>query len=259
MTKLKFAIRALLKTPGFTLVAVLTIAVGIGANTALFSVFDRLILNPTSLPQPSSLVAIWAVNPSTNYKSPATSWPRYEELRAHATSFTSLANSAFDNFTLTENGDPAQLNGLRVTATFFPTLGVAPFRGRNFTEAEDLPNGPAVCMLSHELWKTQFGARESIVGQNIQLNGQSWQVIGILPPNLGNPFGPTQVFAPRVFEVSGLTPAQIQIGAGYSQPIARLKPGISLERANTELTALSRNYAEQFGRPARRLQPERGA
>ncbi len=102
--------------------------------------------------------------------------------------------------------------------------------------------------LYHELWKTQLRrARESIVGQNIQLNGQSWQVIGNPAPNLGNPFGPTQVFAPRVFEVSGLTPAQIQIGAGYSQPIARLKPGISLERANAELTALSRNYAEQFG------------
>jgi predicted permease len=247
MSKLKFAIRALLKTPGFTLVAVLTIAVGIGANTALFSVFDRLILNPTSLPQPSSLVAIWVVNPSINLNVPAVAWPRYEEIRAHVTSFASIANSAFDNFTLTENGEPSQLNGLRVTATFFPTLGVAPFRGRNFTAEEDLPNGAAVCMISHELWKTQFGSRESIVGQNIQLNGQSWQVIGILPPNLGNPFGQTQVFAPRVFEIGGLTPVQIKAGGGYTQPIGRLKPGISLERANAELAAISRNYAEQFG------------
>jgi hypothetical protein len=101
---MKLAVRSLLKSPGFTLVAVLTIAVGIAANTALFSVFDRLILNPTTLPQPSSLVAIWAVNNSINFVAPAVAWPRYEETRAHATSFSSIANSAFDNFTLTGNG-----------------------------------------------------------------------------------------------------------------------------------------------------------
>ena len=246
MNDLKFALRSLGKSPGFTVVAVLTIAVGIGANTALFSAFDRLILHPTTFPQPSSLVAIWAVNNSANFVAPAVSWPRYEEIRAHATSFSSVANSAFDNFTLTGNGEPDQLNGLRVTAEFFPTLGVPVARGRNFTADEDKPNGPAVCIISHELWQTRFGGRETLVGENIQLNGQPWQVVGILPPHLSNPFSPVQVFAPRVFEISGLTPAQVQVGAGYSQPIARLKPGITLVRANAELAALSQHYGEQF-------------
>ena len=246
MSKLKLAYRSLLKSPGFTLVAVLTIAVGIGANTALFSVFDRLILHPLTLPQPSSLVAIWASNPAINFNAPAISWPRFEEVRRNAKSFSSVADSAFDSFTITGNGDPEQLNGLRVTANFFTTLGVAPLRGRAFTAEEDVPNGPNICLLSHELWQTRFGGRETLVGETIQLNGQSWQVVGILPPNLSNPFGQVQVFAPRVFEVTQLTPAQIQVGAGYSQPIARLKPGVTLAQATSELAALSQSYGAQF-------------
>jgi predicted permease len=249
MTDISHAVRALRKAPGFSLVAVLTIAVGIGANTALFSVYDRLVLNPVTIPNPSTLVAIWINNPQLNFNAPAMSWPRYEDLRDHATSFDALGISAFDNFTLTGNGDPEQLNGQRVSATFFPTLGILPAAGRNFTPDEDLPNGPAVCILSDELWQTRFGARPQIVGSTITLNGQSWQVVGILPPRLSPPFAQVQVFAPRVFEVGGLTPVQVQNGAGYAQPIARLKRGVSRERAAAELAALDRSYQERF--PAR--------
>ncbi len=247
MSDFKSALRALLKTPGFTIVAVLTIAVGIAANTALFSVFDRLILNPIALPRPSELVAIWTNNPQLNFNAPAASWPRYEEIRQHAKSFSAIGVSAFDNFTLTGNGDPEQLQGLRVSASFLPTLGILPARGRNFTEAEDLPNGAAVCILSHELWQARFGGRTSILGETIQLNGGSWEVVGIMPPKLTNPFSQTQVFAPRIFEVGGLTPVQVQNGAGYSQPLARLKPGVSLEQAHAELAAISKSYAAEFG------------
>lgn len=247
LTDLRYALRALLKTPGFTAVAVLTIAVGIGANAALFSIFSQLVLKPVTLPHPDSLVAIFAVNDKLNFNAPAVSWPRYELLRVKARSFATMGDSAFDNFTLTGNGDPEQLNGLRVTATFFPTLGIAPLRGRNFSEAEDVPNGPAVCLISYELWQTRFGGRESVLGENIQLNGQPWQVVGILPPKLSNPFTQTQVFAPRVFEIAGLTAVQVQAGASYAQPIARLKPGVTIEQANAELAALSKSYGEQFG------------
>ena len=109
-----------------------------------------------------------------------------------------------------------------------------------------MPNGPAVCIISHELWQTRFGGRASIVGENITLNGQSWQVVGILPPRLSPPFGQVQLFAPRVFEVGGLTPVQIQAGAGYAQPIARLRPDVLLKQASDELAALGRAYHEQF-------------
>lgn len=246
LTDLKYALRSLLKTPGFTFVAVLTIAVGIGANTALFTVFNRLILDPVTLPQPSSLVALWTVNPNLNFNAPAVSWPRYEEIRTHARSFASVGNSAFDNFTLTGNGEPEQLNGLRVTSSFFPTLGLRPLLGRNFTPAEDAPNGPAVALLSYELWQTRFGSRAAIIGETILLNGQSWQVVGVMPPKLSNPFGQTQVFAPRPFEVAGLTPVQVQNGASYTQPVARLAPGVTLAQANAELAALSKTYGTQF-------------
>jgi len=104
MSDFRQAVRALGKSPAFSSVAVLTIAVGIAANTALFSVYDRLVLNPVTIPDPSSLVAIWTNNPQLNLNAPAISWPRYEELREHARSFTSLGDSAFDNFTLTGRG-----------------------------------------------------------------------------------------------------------------------------------------------------------
>jgi predicted permease len=246
MSDFRAALRALRKSPAFTLVAVVTIAVGIGATTTLFSVYDRLVLNPVTIPHPSSLVAIWTRNQALNFNAPALSWPRYEDLRDHAKSFSSIGISAFDNFTLTGNGDPEQLNGQRVSATFFPTLGILPVRGRNFTADEDVPNGPAVCIISHELWQTRFGGRASIVGENITLNGQSWQVVGILPPRLSPPFGQVQLFAPRVFEIGGLTPVQILAGAGYAQPIARLRPEVSLKQASDELAALGRAYHEQF-------------
>ena len=246
MSDFKAAIRALSRSTGFSIVAILTMAVGIGANTALFSVYDRLVLNPVTIPEPSSLVAIWTNNPQLNFNAPAVSWPRYEEIRSQAQSFASVGIAAFDNFTLTGNGDPEQLNGQRVSASFLPTLGILPARGRNFDADEDLPNGPPVCIISHDLWQTRFGGRETLVGETITLNGQPWQVVGIMPPRLSAPFAQVQIFAPRVFEVGGLTPVQVQNGAGYAQPIARLKPGVSLEQAKRELAAISRSYQQRF-------------
>src|SRR4029079_3308921 len=144
MTNFRAGVRALMNTPGFSIVAILTLAVGIGANTTLFSVYDRLVLNPVTIPRPSTLVAIWTNNPQLNFNAPAVSWPRYETIRDHAQSFASIGISAFDNFTLTGNGEPDQLNSQRVSASFFPTLGILPARGRNFTAEEDTPNGPSV-------------------------------------------------------------------------------------------------------------------
>ena len=232
MSDFRAAVRALRKSPAFTLVAILTIAVGIGANTALFSVYDRLVLNPVTIPQPVVAGRDLDQQPAAQLQRAgalvAALRGRFATTRSRS---RRSAISAFDNFTLTGNGEPEQLNGQRVSASFFPTLGILPARGRNFTADEDLPNGPAVCIISHELWQTRFGGRASIVGETITLNGQPWQVVGIMPPRLQPPFGQVQVFAPRVFEVGGLTPVQIQAGAGYAQPIARLKPGVSLQQA----------------------------
>jgi predicted permease len=237
------AVRALRHNPAFTVVAIVVMGVAIGANAAMFSVYDRLVLHPVSMPDPSSLVAIWFNNPKRSTQSPGISVPRYTELQRSVASFSSLGVSAFDSFTLTGGGEATQLNGLRVSASFFPTLRVQPASGRNFTPEEDVPNGPAVCILSHEAWQAQFGGR-SMLGQTIQLNGMGWQVIGIMPPRLTAPFGQVQVFAPRIADVSGLTRAQIDAGATYAQAIARLKPGVSLDQARAELVAFSDQYRE---------------
>ena len=246
MNDLKVAARALRRHAGFSTAVVLTMAVAIGANTAIFSVYDRLVLNPVTIPDPSTLIAIWFNNPIRNVQTPNMSVPRYEAVRAEARSFAALGISAFDSFTLTGAGDAAQLTGLRISASFLPTLGIAPAAGRNFREDEDVPNGPAVCIVSHEVWQRQFGGREALVGQTIQLNGQPWEVVGIMPPRLSVPYAQVQVFAPRVFEVGGLTPAQIAGGAGYAQAVARLKPGATIEQARAELAAISAAYKERF-------------
>ena len=235
MTDFVMALRALRQQPRFSAIAVLTMAVAIGACSALFSIYDRLVLNPLSLPNPSTLVAVLSTNPQLGAPNAAVSWPRFTFLRDRARAFDSIGVSAFDNFTLTGNGEPEQLNGLRTSGAFFETLGVTPARGRVFTAGEDIANGPAVCLISYELWQGRFGGRDDLLGQAIILNGQPWQVIGITPPRLTAPFGQVQVFAPRVFEVGGLTPAQVQVGAGYSQPIARLKSGVSLDQARCRI------------------------
>lgn len=246
MVDIRAAIRSLSKSPGFSAVAILTIAVGIGANTALFSVYDRLVLHPVTIPDPSSLVAIQSSNAQLNLQVPAISWPRYEEIRSQTRSFSALGISAFDNFALTGNGEPEQLNSLRVSASFLPTLGVTPSLGRNFTADEDVPNGPAVCIISQPLWQTRFGGRRTIVGETITLNGQPWEVVGVMPPALSVPFGQVQVFAPRVFEVGGLTAAQVQAGSGYAQAIARVNPGVSMAQVTSELAAVSAVSKERF-------------
>src|SRR5262249_38525969 len=142
MTALTPAARALRNAPGFSAIAVLTTAAAIAANTAIFSIYDQLVVHPVSMPDPGSLVALWLNNPQRNLQAQGISMPKYEELRGHVASFSSIAVSAFDSFTLTQEGDATQLNGLRVSASFFPTLGILPARGRNFTDADDRPNGP---------------------------------------------------------------------------------------------------------------------
>ena len=224
MRNVTLAIRALRRAPVFTTAATLTMAIALAANTAIFSAYDQLVLNPVTIRDPGSLVAIWFNNPQRNVQTPSISIPRYEELRAAVKSFSSVGLSAFDSFTLTGAGDAIQLTGLRVDAGFFRTLGVSPAHGREFLASDDVPNGPAVCIISHELWQSQFGA-QPLIGRTIDLNGLSWEVVGILPPQLTVPFNQVQVFAPRVFEVGGLTTAQVQAGATYAQPIARLKSG----------------------------------
>ena len=244
VTQLRFALRSLLKTPGFTLVAVLIIAVALGANTALVSIFNRLVLHPLDLPQAGRLVRLWTNNQGRNLQAPIVSVPKYELYRDQQTAFASIAAATPASFILTRPGvDPEQLNSLLVTASFVPTLGLSLAQGRNFTPEEDTPNGPAVCLLGYEVWKTRFGRRDSLVGETITLDGASWQVVGILPEKLPAPLASIQLLAPRPLAPPAFTSSQIQNGAGFLEVTARLKPGIGFDEAATEVRTLAARYA----------------
>lgn len=247
MSNLRFAARSLVKSPGFTLVAVLTIAVGIGANTALFSTFNTLVLHPQSFPQSDQLVRLWASNAGVGLNAPAMSWPRYEFIRDHQQSFASISVAAFTGYTITREGaDPEQANTVAVTASFFPTLGVVPLYGRNFTREEDTLGGPSVVIISYEYWQRAFGGRESTVGERLTLNGNRYTIVGITPPALSNPYRTVLLYVPRPFEGNGLTFQQVQAGGGYLGATARLKPGVTLEQARSEVASLSRDYRDAF-------------
>lgn len=244
---LKFALRALLKSPGFTLVAVLTIAVAIGANTALFSIFDRLVLRPLDLPESGRLVRLWTNNTERNVVGPVMSVPKYELFAEQQTSFSGLAAIAFGGHTLVRDGaDPEQLTSLSVTQSWVPTLGLRLAAGRNFTKEEDTPGAAPVVILGYDIWKSKFGGRESLIGESIMLNGQGHTVVGILPPTLPAPISFVQLVVPRPLEPQGLTPEQIRNGAGFLQVTARLKPGVTFEQADAEVRTISKRYKDAF-------------
>lgn len=241
-----FAVRSLLKSPGFTLVAVFTIAIGIAANTAIFSVFNSVVLQPLGFPQPENIVRIWTNDAGRNFQAPALAWPKYEIYRDSAQSFSAIAASAFHNATLTGTGEAEQLGGLAVSTSFLPTLGLGVARGRNFSADEDAPGGPPVVILSHELWQNRFGARESILGESIVLNGTPTTVIGVLAPQPPFPFNQAQYVVPRPDAPVGLTPEQVANGAIYLQVTARLKPGVSFAQADAEIKAIGARYRAEF-------------
>jgi predicted permease len=247
MHHLKFALRSLAKSPGFTVTAILMIAVTIGANTALFSVYQRLVLNPIDLPEAGGLVRIWTNNPDRNVVAPILSVPKYEFFRDHQQSFESITTNSFNSHILTRPGaEPEQLTSLNVSASFVHTLGLNLVRGRAFTTEEDTLNGPPACLLGYDLWKNRFGRREDLVGSVIELNGVPTTVVGILPEHLPAPIANVQLCVPRPFELPGLTPQQVQGGAGFLQATARLKPGVTFEQADAEIRTLAARYQQAY-------------
>lgn len=242
LSDLRHALRQLRKSPGYTALAVIALALGIGANTAIFSAINTLFLRPLPYTEPAQLVRVWGAFPERGLEQANLSWPRYTAFRDQQKSFTDLAAQSFTGFTLTGNGDAEQVQGARVTQRFFATLGIQPLIGRTFTAEEDLPGGPGVVLLSHSFWQRRFGGRASIVGESIVLNGRPQTVIGILPPTLGFPFVQQQVWAPRPFEQEGITPDLVERGTGFLFVYGRLIPGASRLQAEEQLKVISHRY-----------------
>src|SRR3712207_4700042 len=245
---LRYAARVLRKSPGFTLVAVVAVALGVGANTAIFSVVNAVLLKPLAYKDPQQLVLL-----QHNYKKldlKATVAPAgYAYYRDNAKSFSDVA--AFTGFAanLTGEGEPERLSGMFVTANMFPALGWQAGQGRVFAEEENQLGRNKVIVLSVGFWRRRF-AGLPVVGKNVTLNGEPYQIVGIMPPDfdLGREFGPGQTpdfWAPIAFHLEDVTP-DTGWSVEYLTVVARMKPGVSIQQAQADLDSIAADVHRQF-------------
>jgi putative ABC transport system permease protein len=237
---LAHGVRLLGARRGTSLMAVVTLALGIGANTAIFSVVNSVLLAPLPFPGADRLVMLWeqdAANPERLF---ILSKPNYEDLSATAKSLERTAVWEYQNFNIAGSGGPEQVAGMRVSASLFPTLGVEPQLGRVFTAAEDVP-GHDVVVISDGLWRRRFQARPDVAGQTIKLNGRTFEIVGVMPPGFQFTNRGHSVWVPIHF-----SPQDEGRDSHSFHAVARLAPGVSFESARAEIETLGRQMASQF-------------
>ena len=246
MTDLRFAWRNISRTPGFTLLVVITLALGIGATTAIFSLINGVLLRPLDYQDSERLVRLWTYHRATNFTHGALSYPRFDLIRAQQDVAVELAANTPASFTLTGAGPAEQLAGEQVSAQFFHTLGVRLLHGRGFLPEEDTPAGRPVAVLGYGLWSRSFGADPRSVGSSIILNGTPHTVIGVLPPDFSFPYSNAEVWVTKPFQPLSYSAQQVNDGAVYLNVTARLKPGVSVQQATAQIARLGELYAKQF-------------
>ncbi len=245
ITDLKYAFRQLLKSPGFTLIAVLTLALGIGANSAIFSVVDTVLLRPLSFPQPNELVAIWNSDAKQPNAHETDSFPDFYDYRAQSRSFSAMAGYSGAGTVLSGVGEAQELSGIAVSGDFFETLGVQPMLGRGFSAAEANNGQPNVVVISYGLWQRAFGSNRKVVGQQINLAGRKYTLLGVMPPSWKFPVEAKAADFVEPLEplVSNQAP---QRGSHFLRIIGRLKPGLTAQTANAELKPIAARLATQY-------------
>jgi putative ABC transport system permease protein len=243
---LRYSFRLLFKNFGFTVVALITLALGIGANSAIFSVVNSVLLKPLPYKDPERLVMMNHHYPKLDLKA-SVSAIGYTHYRDNNKTFENITAFTSWQVNLTGAGEPERLSGIAVTPTFFPTLGIDPARGRVFGVDEDKPGQNKVVVFSDGLWRRRFGADPNILNQTITLNGESYNVIGIMPPGFqfGREFGQAvDLYAPLTF-----TDAQMQTRQWRNEflsVIARLQPNVTFEQAQAEMDSIAANVREQY-------------
>jgi putative ABC transport system permease protein len=243
----KFGFRMLAKNPGFTAAAVITLALGIGGNTAIFTVTNALLLRAFPYKDPSRLVMLNTQQRGSPDESASLTLNRYEMIRDRSHSFSGVAVWAIDSFNLTGRGEPEQVPVARVSPNFFDLLGVAPRLGRAFSSEDGQVAGPPVVMISDALWHSHFGGDRNIVGQTVTLDTQPYSIIGVLPAGVQFPFvGQADVWSPRYFELTIMPSQRIRGGVGYLTAVARLASRVSMKSATAEMEILNRQYAQEF-------------
>ena len=246
MTDLRFAFRQLLKSPGFTLLAVLTLAVGIGLNTAIFTLVNDLFLRRLPFQEPARLVHMFANRKQSNLTEIAISVPRFKHYRDGQTIFSSFAADNGVPFTLTGVGDPVLVNGGRVTSNYFDTLGVRPIRGRTFLSNEE--ETADVAVVTEACWRKRLGGGPTIIGRSITLDGVAHTIVGVLPNQPAAWFGNNpvaEVWTTKPFILPGLSQERIMRGTGFLRVIGRPKPGMTIEQVRAALPSLDQSYATQ--------------
>jgi predicted permease len=237
---LRYGLRIYAKSPGFSAVAVLTLALGIGASTAIFSVVNAVMLAPLPYRHAERLITVWTNNPAKNIDLDAVSGGAFAEWKGRNHVFESMAASTDNEVTLTGAGDPQFLIGYQFSANYFPLLGVEPELGRTFRPEEDKPGAPDVVVLSDRLWRRTFHADRRIVGQAIALDGHPYTVIGVMPPGFQYP-QMVELWMPL-----GLDPASLTKYSGkFLRIMARLRPGVGLAQAQTEMSAIQADIARR--------------
>ena len=241
----RYAARTLRKNPGFTAAAVATLALGIGANTAIFSVVYAVLLKPLPYPEADRLVTVFQVKPQESAQGTAWSWPHLEELRGQNSVFRELAGCQHHRLTLTGQGEPTVVNTSVVTGEFFSMFGEAPIAGRIFTSADGKPGAPAVVMLSEGLWRGRFRADSGVIGSTIDLDKKPFTVVGVMPATFRFPQvrEREQVWIPLPQDplYSGFMPSR---DSHWLEVEGRLKPGVSMQRAQAELEGLAARSAK---------------
>jgi putative ABC transport system permease protein len=230
LADLRFALRQFLKTPGFSLIAVATLALAIGANVAIFSAIDAVLLHPLPYPDAARLVSLGENLLHFNLSKIPASPPEVIDYGKMATTFAQIgAMDAAGAFTLTGDGNPETIPGMHITASIFSMLGVKPVAGGLFTAAEEQYGQHHVAVISEGLWKRRFGSDPSIIGRNIQINRESYRVMGVIRPILEYR-SPAEIWTPVSFQPSDLEDASR--GRQYIDVIGKLRPGVSLEQSN---------------------------
>jgi putative ABC transport system permease protein len=239
-----YGLRMLARAPGFTAVALLTLALGIGANTAIFSVVNPILFQ--ALPYPDADRVIVVGESGGGNAVSTTGWATIHDIEASAHTLSGIAGVAGWSPTITGSGDPEMLTGQSVSRSFFPVLGVSPFLGRNFEPADDVPGAPRVAILGHGLWRRRFGADSGIVGHTVMLSGAPYTVIGVMPRGFENVLNPrAQLW--RALSYDATLPYACRT-CRHLRAVARVKPDLGVGDARRELAVLSRSLVSQYPR-----------
>ena len=237
----KYSLRQLAKSPGFTFVAILTLALGIGANTAIFSFISSWVMHPSPFPAMDRIALLFETNKKTGVTD-SVAIPDWLDWREKSDIFEELAAATWGGYNLTGSDEPVKIAGLEVSADFFQVLGMKPVLGREFTEAEQAA-GSNVVILSHQTWRDRFGSDAGILGRSITLDGLATTVVGVLPDNFQFiPMGPAEVFTPLKLSPEQKTNRQPQ----YIRPVGRLKAGIDSARANAAMVSLQASLERAY-------------